>query len=109
MLPAEQWLLAEAIRRHRLFSLPAVIRHALAAAGEYVPPEEETRLQQDTDASAVDLVPDGDRYVRRDGGPLLGRGPLGRFTEPDNPQRLTRCAVRCGADARAGWYRRGGA
>lgn len=31
------------------------------------------------------------------------------FTEPDNPQLLTRCAVWYGAAARTEWYRRGGA
>ena len=45
MPTAEQLLLAEAIRRHRSFSLPAAIRRALVATGEHVPPEEETRLQ----------------------------------------------------------------
>ena len=45
MPTAEQWLLAEAILRHRPFSLPAAIRRALVATGEHVPPEEETRLQ----------------------------------------------------------------
>ena len=109
MPTAEQLLLAEAILRHRPFSLPAAIRRALVAAGEYVPAEEETRLQQYADAIAVDMVPDGYRYVRRDGVPLLGLGPLELFTEPDNPQLLTRCAVWYGADARAEWYRRGGA
>ena len=108
MPTAEQLLLAEAILRHRPFSLPAAIRRALVAAGEYVPPEEETRLQQYTDAVAVDMVPDGYRYVRRDGVPLLGLGPLELFTEPGNPQLLTRCAVWYGADAQAKWLRRGG-
>ena len=109
MPTAEQWLLAEAILRHRPFSLPAAIRHALVAAGEYVPPEEEAQFQAYADAIAVDMVPDGYRYVSRDGVPLLGLGPLELFTEPDNPQLLTRCAVWYGTDARTEWYRRGGA
>ena len=109
MPTAEQWLLAEAILRHRPFSLPAAIRRALVAAGEYVPPEEEAQLQAYADSIDIDMVPDGYRYVRRDGVPLLGLGPLELFTEPDNPQLLTRCAVWYGADARAEWYRRGGA
>ena len=109
MMPtAEQLLLAEAILRHRPFSLPAAIQRALVAAGEYVPPEEETRLQQYADAIAIDMVPDGYRYVRRNRVPLLGLGPLELFTKPGNPRLLTRCAVWYGADARAEWYRRGG-
>ncbi|MGY3091351.1 hypothetical protein ACVWYF_004417 [Hymenobacter sp. UYAg731] len=70
MPTAEQWLLAEAILRHRPFSLPAAIRRALAAAGEYVPPEEETQLQAYTDAIDIDMVPDGYRYVSRNRVPL---------------------------------------
>ena len=101
MPTAEQLLLVEAILRHRPFSLPAAIRRALVAAGEYIPPEEETRLQQYADAIAVDMVPDGYRYVRRDRVPLLGLGPLELFAEPGNPQPLTRCAVWYGTDARA--------
>ena len=108
MPTAEQLLLAEAILRHRLFSLPAAIRRALVAAGEYVPPEEETRLQQYADAIAVDMVPDGYRYVRRNRVPLLGLGPLELFTEPGNPRLLTRCTVWYGAAARTEWHRRGG-
>jgi hypothetical protein len=54
------------------------------------------------------LEADGYRYVRRDGVPLLGLGPLELFVELGNPQLLTRCAVWYGADARAEWYRRGG-
>ena len=103
MPTAEQWLLAEAILRHRPFSLPAAIRHALAAAGEYVPPEEETRLQRCADSIAIDTVPDGYRYVSRNCVPLLGLGPLELFTEPGNPRLLTRCAVWYGTDARAEW------
>ena len=109
MMPtAEQRVLAEAILRHRPFSLPAAIRRALVAAGEYVPPEEETRLQEYADSIDIDMVPDGYRYVRRNRVPLLGLGPLELFTEPNNPQLLTRCAVWYGADARAEWYQRGG-
>ena len=55
------------------------------------------------------MVPDGYRYVRRNRVPLRGLGPLELFTEPGNPQLLTRCAVWYGADARDEWYRRGGA
>ncbi|MBC8082663.1 MAG: hypothetical protein H7Z21_05570 [Hymenobacter sp.] len=109
MPTAEQWLLAEAIRRHRPFSLPAAFRRALVAAGECVPPEEETQLQQYAGAIAIDMVPDGYRYVRRNRVPLLGLGPLELFTGPGNPQLRTRCAVWYGADAWAEWYRRGGA
>jgi hypothetical protein len=108
MPTAEQWLLAEAILRHRPFALPAAIRRALVAAGEYVPPEEEAQLQAYAEAIAIDMVPDGYRYVYRDGMPLLGLGPLELFTEPGNPQLLTRCAVWYGTAARAEWVRRGG-
>ena len=109
MPSAEQWLLAEAILRHRPFSLSTAIARALVAAGEYIPPEEEAQLQAYVDAIDIDMVPDGYRYVRRHGVPLLGLGPLELFTEPDNPQLLTRCAVWYGDDARAEWLRRGGA
>lgn len=109
MPSAEEWLLAEAILRHRPFALPAAIRRALVAAGEYVPPEEEAGLQAYADAIDIDMVPDGYRYVRRNGVPLLGLGPLELFAEPDNPQLLTRCAVWYGSDARTEWHRRGGA
>jgi len=109
MPTAEQLLLAEAILRHRPFSLPAAIRRALVAAGEYVPPEEEAQFQQYADSIDINMVPDGYRYVRRDDVPLLGLGPLELFTEPGNPQLLTRCAVWYGAAARTEWHRRGGA
>ena len=105
----EPLLLAEAILRHRPFSLAEALQRALMAAGEYVPLEEETQLQQYADAIDIDMVPDGYRYVRRNGMPLLGLGPLELFTEPGNPQLLTRCAVWYGDDARAEWFRRGGA
>ncbi len=108
MPTAEQSLLAEAILRHRPFSLPAAIRRALAAAGEYVPPEEETQLQQYADSIDIDMVPGGYRYVSRNRVLLLGLGPLELFAEPDNPQLLTCCAVWYGADARAEWLRRDG-
>lgn len=108
MPTAEQQVLAEAILRHRPFSLPAAIRRALVAAGEYVPLEEETRLQEYADSIDIDMVPDGFRYVHRNRVPLLGLGPLEVFTEPNNPQLLTRCAVWYGAEAHAEWYRRGG-
>ena len=108
MPTAEQLLLAEAILRHRLFSLAQALQRALVAAGESVPPEEESQLQQYTDSIDIDMVPDGYRYVTRNGVPLLGLGPLELFAEPDNPQLLTRCAVWYGADARTEWYRRGG-
>lgn len=109
MPTAEQLLLAEAILRHRPFSLSEALQRALVAAGEYVPPEEEMQLQQYADAIDIDMVPDGYRYVTRNGVPLLGLGPLELFAEPGNPQLLTRCAVWYGTDARAEWYRRGGA
>ncbi|MDO7848504.1 hypothetical protein Q5H92_19210 [Hymenobacter sp. M29] len=109
MPTAEQQVLAEAILRHRPFSLPVAIRRALAAAGEYVPPEEETQLQQYADSIDIDMVPDGYRYVSRNRVPLLGLGPLEVFAEPGNPQLLTRCAVWYGLEAQAEWHRRGGA
>ena len=109
MPTAEQLLLAEAILRHRPFSLPVAIRRALLVAGEYVPSEEETRLQQYADSIAIDMVPDGYRHVSRDGMPLLGLGPLELFTEPGHPQLLMRCAVWYRADAWGEWVCRGGA
>jgi hypothetical protein len=109
MPTAKQLLLAEAILRHRPFSLAEALRRALMMAGEYVPSEEESQLQVYVDAIDIDMVPDGYRYVTRNGVPLLGLGPLELFTEPDNPQLLTRCAVWYGDDARAEWLRRGGA
>ena len=109
MSTAEQLLLAGAVLHHRPFSLPAAIRRALVAAGEYVPPEEEAQLQQYADAIDIDMVPDGYRYVSRNCVSLLGLGPLELFVEPGNPQLLTRCAVWYGDDARTEWYRRGGA
>jgi hypothetical protein len=108
MPTAEQLLLAEAILRHRPFSLPESIRHALVATGEYVPPEEETLLQEYVDSIDIDMVPDGYRYVSRNRVPLLGLGPLELFTERDNLQLLTRCTVWYGDEARTEWLRRGG-
>ncbi|MFD2719567.1 hypothetical protein ACFST9_12635 [Hymenobacter monticola] len=104
----EEQLLADAILRHRPLALAPALQAALRVAGEYVPEEEAVLLQAYADAIAIDMVPDGYRYVRRDGLPLLGLGPLELFTEPGNPQLLTRCAVWYGAEARAEWYRRGG-
>ena len=109
MPTAEEQLLAEAILRHRLLPLAKALRAALRAAGEYVPAEEEPALRVYADSVAIDMVPDGYRYVTRDGVPLLGLGPLELYAEPGNPQLLTRCAVWYGADARAEWYRWGGA
>jgi hypothetical protein len=109
MPTAERWLLAEAILRHRPFPLVVALRRALVEAGEDVPSEEETQLQDYADSVDIDMVPDGYRLVTRQNAPLLGLGPLELFTEPGNPQLLTRCAVRYGADARAEWLRRGGA
>ena len=109
MPTAEQLLLAEAILRHRPFSLAEALQRALVAAGEYVPPEEETLLQQYADAVDIDMVSDGYRYVTRNGVPLLGLGPLELFTEPGNPQLLTRCSVWYGSAALVEWKRRGGA
>lgn len=105
---AEEQLLADAILRHRPLALVPAVRAALHALGEYVPEEETARLQAYADAIAIDMVPDGYRYVHRDGVPLLGLGPLELFVEPGNPRLLTRCAVWYGAEARAEWYRRGG-
>jgi hypothetical protein len=109
MPTAEQLLLAEAILRHRPLALAKALDAALHVAGEYVPLEEQLQLQAYADSIAMDMVPDGYRYVSRDGVPLLGLGPLELFAEPENPQLLTRCAVWYGAEARAEWYRRGGA
>lgn len=108
MPTAEQLLLAEAILRYRPLALAEAIHTALRVAGEYVPLAEETQFQAYADSIAIDMVPDGYRYVSRDGVPLLGLGPLELFTELDNPQLLTRCAVWYGADARTEWLRRGG-
>ena len=105
---AEEQLLADAILRHRPFSLARALRAALQVAGEYVPEEEEPLLRAYADSIRIDMVPDGYRLVRRDEEPLLGLGPLELFTEPRNPQLLTRCAVWYGADAWAEWQRRGG-
>ena len=69
---AEQQLLADAILRHRPFSLSTSIRQALQLAGEYVPEEEQAQFQAYVDSIAIDMVPDGYRYVSRDGVPLLG-------------------------------------
>lgn len=106
---AEQQLLADAILRHRPFSLSTAIRQVLQLAGEYVPEEEAAQLQAYVDSIAIDMVLDGFRYVSRDGVPLLGIGPLGLFVEVGNQQLLTRCAVWYGEEALAEWYRRGGA
>ena len=106
---AEQQLLTDAILRHRPFSLSTAIRQVLQLAGEYVPEEESAQLQAYVDFIAIDMVPDGFRYVTRDGVPLLGLGPFEVFAEPGTPQLLTRCAVWYGADAWAEWQHRGGA
>lgn len=105
---AEEQVLADAILRHRPFSLAVAIGRALRAAGEYVPAAEQDLLQDYADSINIDMVPDGFRYVSRGGFPLLGLGPLELFEEPDNPQLLTRCAVWYGAEALAEWQRRGG-
>ena len=71
MMPtAEQRVLAEAILRHRPLALTEALRAALRAAGEDVPAGEETSLHAYADAIAIDMVPDGFRYVSRDGVPL---------------------------------------
>lgn len=105
---AEEQLLADAILRHRPLALAPAVRAALHAAGEYVPEEETGLLQAYADSITIDIVPDGYRYVHREGVPLLGLGPLDLFVEPGNPQLLTRCAVWYGEEARAEWGRRGG-
>ena len=105
---AEQQLLVDAILRHRPFSLNTSIRQALHLAGEYVPEEEQAQLQAYVDSIIIDMVPDGFRYVRRDGVPLLGLGPLEIFEQEGSPQLLTRCAVWYGEEALAEWCRRGG-
>ena len=105
---AEEQLLADAILRRRPLALVPALHAALRVAGEYVPEEEEPLLRAYADSIAIDMVPDGYRYVSRDRVPLLGLGPLEVFTEPGNPQLLTRCAVWYGAEARAEWLRRGG-
>ena len=109
MMPtAKQRVLAEAILRHRPLALTEALRAALRAAGKDVPAGEKTSLHAYAETIAIDMVPDGFRYVSRDGVPLLGLGPLELFAEPGNPQLLTRCAVWYGADARAEWIYRGG-
>lgn len=105
---AEQQLLADAILRHRPFTLSTAIRQALHLAGEYVPDEEAFQLQAYVDTIAIDMVPDGFRFVRREGQPLLGLGPLELYEEAGNPQLLTRCAVWYGEEALDEWRRRGG-
>jgi hypothetical protein len=104
---AEEHVLAEAILRHRPLSLAKAVHAALRAAGEHVPVEEEALLQAYADSIAIDMVPDGYRYVSRDGIPLLGLGALEVYTEPDNPRLLTRCAVWYGVAALTEWRRRG--
>lgn len=54
------------------------------------------------------MVPDGFRYVSRDGVPLLCLGPLELFEQQGSQQLLTRCAVWYGEEALAEWRRRGG-
>lgn len=51
------------------------------------------------DSIAIDMVPDGCRYVGRNGVPLLGLGPLELFEQEESKQLLTRCAVWYGEDA----------
>jgi hypothetical protein len=106
---AEEQLLADAILRHRPLALAPALHAALHVAGEYVPEGEEPLLRAYAESIDIDMVPDGYRYVSRNRVPLLGLGPLELFTEPGNPQLLTRCAVWYGADARTEWFRRGGA
>ena len=109
MVTAEMQLLADAILRQRPFALDEALHRALWAVGEYVPEEEELQFQNYTDSISIDMVPNGYRYVSRDGVPLLGLGPLELYAEPDNPQLLTRCVVWYGAEAWAEWLRQGGA
>ncbi|MBH8569342.1 hypothetical protein KB206_10635 [Microvirga sp. STS02] len=104
---AEQQLLADAILRHRPFSLATAIRQVLQLAGEYVPEEEAELLNTYVDSIAIDMVPDGFRYVSRNGVPLLGIGPMELFEQEGSPQLLTRCAVWYGAEALTEWIRRG--
>lgn len=54
------------------------------------------------------MVPDGFRYVSRDGLPLLGVGPLELFEQEGRQKLLTRCTVWYGEEAQAEWQRRGG-
>lgn len=105
---AEQQMLADAVVRHRPFSLSTVIRQALKQAGEYVPEEEADLLNAYVDSISIDMVPDGFRYVSRDGVPLLGVGSLELFEQAGSPQLLTRCAVWYEEEALAEWHRRGG-
>ena len=105
---AEQQLLADAILRHRPFSLSTAIRQALQLAGEYVPEQEAVQLQAYVDSITLDMVPDSFRYVSRDGVPMLGIGPLELFEQEGSPQLLTRCTVWYGEEALAEWRRRGG-
>lgn len=80
----------------------------MLVADEYVPDEEEETLRIYADSIAIDMVPDGFRFVSRDGVPLLCLGPLELFEEVGNPQLLTRCAVWYGEEALSEWRRRGG-
>jgi hypothetical protein len=105
---AEQLLLAAAILRHRPLTLPTALRVALLATGEYVPEEEESFLFDYADSIAIDMVPDGFRYVSRGEVPLLGIGPLELFEQEGSQLLLTKCAVWYGEEALAEWRRRGG-
>lgn len=71
-----------------------------------MPDEEFEQLQHYADSINIDMVPDGFRFVSRDGVPLVGLGPLELYEEPGNPQLLTRCAAWYGDEALAEWKRR---
>ena len=109
MITADMQLLADAILRHWPFALDEALRRALWAVGEYVTEEEERQFQHYAESIAIAMVPNGFRYVHRDGAPLLGLGPLEVFTKLDNPQLLTRCTAWYGVEALAEWLRRDGA
>ncbi|HEX8656192.1 MAG TPA: hypothetical protein VF690_01585 [Hymenobacter sp.] len=74
--------------------------------GETVPEGEEAHLQAYADSIAIEMVPDGYRYVHRNDVPLLGLGPLELYVEEGSPQLLTRCAVWYGAEALSEWQYR---
>lgn len=84
-LTAEQLLLADAILRHRPFSRSTAIHQALHLAGEYMPEDEQAQLQAYLDSIAIDMVPDGFRYVSRNAVSLLSLVPLDLQVVIDGP------------------------
>ena len=95
---AEEYLLAEAILRHRPLGL-AVLRSALRAAGKDGPREEQDLLYDYADSIAIDRVPDGFRCVSRGEVYLLGIGL--RSYSSSKETRSCSPNARCGADTLA--------